>query len=768
MSSSLPPNSKNPTDDATQWLDFYSILGVSPTADEGTLRARIREAYLEAIRNSDHRQVERRLHFQVMSQRIIPQARRILLENRTRRAYDQQLERHQHGDTHAVPYTTFVTQLTRIEAGDNPFAADALPTTREIGDEAVSLQTHLSAEETQNLLDSAHQVLMTEQKFADMSPIPTLTDETSTRQEHNFFVIDENLDNAVAPEAFSEAPVEPTIEAANDDASEGKAATKKMTARARKAALKAQEAAANPTPEVATDAQDAPIMERTQLGTRQSRSIPAPNLNSNASTVSASGAKPTSSTRSESAPSAKAISVARAGFSPIPVETESTVGEVRAQVLRADGSAVNNYSTADRSANLGLDELDENLRGVVTSQRAEIDGDSPFTTRVDVGEVNARAANAHRFRRGQRILSQRLLFSLAGFIALSLIYLIQLQWRSAAVGAQPLRIVYASALQPVMGTVASNFLKTPEGADLNIELRPMDARDAMQIALSTSTRSNANTGSDIWIPSETLWSDRFNSVAAARGQRPLVGTRALALSPLVLMVRSDRAQPLRRRFPNRMISSWSELREAVSRDAAGHFGLTDPQKSGSGALARYFMAREWSRKNNVSWDAKGVKDARLWLWMNEVENNVPSYARLTSEMAKDLALGNADRYWWAVVYESDALGWMKRNQNIEVFYLPQTAYADHPFCAPDQPQMTSKMRNARDAFERYLRSAPAQKLLAQNGFRPTEIALSQVPNNLFTRPDFQKRGVRASGFRVDERINYRILNALTAQWQQRF
>ena len=70
---SSPPSSSNDT----KWLDFYTLLGVSQDADEGTLRSRIREAYLEAIRNSDHRQVERRLHFQVMSQRIIPQARRI-------------------------------------------------------------------------------------------------------------------------------------------------------------------------------------------------------------------------------------------------------------------------------------------------------------------------------------------------------------------------------------------------------------------------------------------------------------------------------------------------------------------------------------------------------------------------------------------------------------------------------------------------------------------------------------------------------------------
>lgn len=753
--------------DDMKWLDFYSLLSVSQDADEGTLRSRIREAYLEAIRNSDHRQVERRLHFQVMSQRIIPQARRILLEDRTRRAYDRQLERHRHGDTHAVPYTVFVTQLTRIEAGEDPFEKDALPTTQETGDEAItkiegaSLSQKLTAENTQALLDNAHQTLLTEEKYAEMSPIPTLTETSSTRQTHDFFVLDMPLVEQ-QPDDTQSANV---VEAKNVADAKMAAHEVATTSAARKTSAESQPKLENPL--------DAKLpYETTQAANAQFKRPQNPvvdfapeALPSVAEAVAPLPERAQGETLTSRVTSPKTFSrVLKASEVGVLPEEPS---EIRAHVLRADGTPVSYEFTSHSAVDGGIDELGAHVRGIVTSKRENDDGTSRFATRVNIDEVSQRAANAHRFRHGQRVLSQRALTALMALTAACLMFVIWFQLRALNVAPpQPLRIVYASALQPVMDSVARDFLK--KNPDVQIELRPMDARDAMQAALTTSTRDGATMGTDIWIPSESLWSDRFNAVAAQYRQRPLAGSRSLALSPLILVVRSDRAQSLRRRFPNRIISSWSGLREAIARDANGHFGLADPQKSGSGALARYFMAREWCAKNGVAWDAKGVKNEALWKWLGTVENNVPSYARLTGEMAKDLALGNANRYWWAIVYESDAMGWIKRGQNVEVFYLPQTAYADHPFCAPERTQMSPEIRQARGAFETYLRSDLGQKVLLQNGFRPAEISLSKVPNNPFNQPLYKRRGVRTDGFRVDERINYRTLNSLTAQWGERF
>jgi hypothetical protein len=284
----------------------------------------------------------------------------------------------------------------------------------------------------------------------------------------------------------------------------------------------------------------------------------------------------------------------------------------------------------------------------------------------------------------------------------------------------------------------------------------------MQLALG-----RGNVQPDVWIPSESLWSDRFNEVAAKHKQRPISVARSLTLSPLVLIAHSDKAAGLRKRFPNRSIPSWDALRSVVMKDAAGHFGLTDPQKSGSGAITRLFMAREWCNRNGVAWTPAAMSNPKMWKWMNGFEDNVASYARLSGDMAKELAIGNSNRYWMAIAYESDALSWIARGKAVEVYYLPRTAYADHPYCNIERPGLTPEVRKARTQFEQFLRGKKMQTLLLQSGFRPTEIGMDDVVNSPFKQANVRARGVRTGGFRVDERINYRILNALNVNWGNR-
>lgn len=153
--------------------------------------------------------------------------------------------------------------------------------------------------------------------------------------------------------------------------------------------------------------------------------------------------------------------------------------------------------------------------------------------------------------------------------------------------------------------------------------------------------------------------------------------------------------------------------------------------------------------------------------MRGFEDNVPGSPRLAGDMVKDLALGTADRYWWAIAYESDALRWMLRQKPVEVWYLPRSNYADHPFCNLDNRNSQAQSGAARGAFERFLRSPSMQNLLLQNGFRPTETEVSSaIKGNPFNNPQFKTRGLRLKGFRVDDRINYPILNALNVEWSK--
>jgi hypothetical protein len=327
----------------------------------------------------------------------------------------------------------------------------------------------------------------------------------------------------------------------------------------------------------------------------------------------------------------------------------------------------------------------------------------------------------------------------------------------------PLSVVYSSELKPVMEVAEAQFEASPEGAEVDVVLQAMDSRAAMNAALSAS--SNAP---DVWIPSEAVWSTRYNQVAPKFKKRLISSAGALALSPLVLVARSDRAQPLLKAFPSRKISSWSALQNAVKTKCAGHFGMTTPEESGSGALVRYHMAREWSQRNNVVLGRASAANAGLWRWMAAFENNVPGY-KLGGDMVKDLALGTTGQYWWALAYESDAIYWMSQNKKVEVFYLPSTFYADHPFCHLDRAGSTRATGSARTSFERFLRSPEIQQAILSAGFRAPEIDLeSLAENNPFQSKAYKARGVQASGFPVGGRLDYRTVNALTSAWSQRY
>jgi hypothetical protein len=347
--------------------------------------------------------------------------------------------------------------------------------------------------------------------------------------------------------------------------------------------------------------------------------------------------------------------------------------------------------------------------------------------------------------------------------ALLTMYILRSGQEGAGARSVPLTIAYASDMQGFIENAETNFEATAPGAAVNVDPRPMDSRAAMTLALSGSSPV------DLWIPAESIWSDRYNQVADSRKAKLIGSARSIALSPCVLVARSDRAAALHKAFPSGVIPSYEALRAAVVRGAAGHFGLTDPTASGAGATARYFMASEWARAHKQPFDKKSVEGAALWQWMSGFEKNLGGSAKLTGDMVKDLALGTADRYWWAIAYESDAIAWINKGKKLDVFYLPLTTYADHPICYIDRSSTSPATTQARAAYEQFLRSVPMQKVLLQNGLRPTEIELTTaVENNPFTGESYKARGIKASGFQANGHINYQVLNALNSAWNKRY
>ncbi len=789
----------------TSWPDFYALLEVTPDASPDELRARIRTAYVEAAVNSDHRNVARRDYYTALAHRVIPQARRILLEETTRQLYDQQLALHRHGDSNALPYELFVAQLAQSEddAPRSNNTEDALPTLHSPDNYSLPI----SSPPTSSLPTSSPSSTSATPKALEQTATPKSKlfapradaiaanrDETASSQAENAPAnapMDAlpSLDQSVFPDALS--PLADTISPLS-----------------KVAAAAANPLANPPTSSTRSARQPAPFVAPTTDATAPTvnATAPIPHEASNAPDkvpdapddvpilAAAVAATSTESENANVSPNSNAPQQAKAPLSIAEIQARA---ELEAAQKRAASSAASAASTKPVALSDGEITAEENearrarvlkvergARPLTTAQLEVSSGQNLgngvtgiVTSGRDLAGCDLAARQAktrvrvEQGRGSQRLLSQPLLLGLTAFTSAALMFLIlnlrTPQKNAPLLANAPLRIDYSNELQSVMDEAAQKFAQTSAGRGLALDLRATEAPTLVQIADAKIADAKI-AAFDAWIPTETLWSERFNRAAAKNGQPTIGAIRPLALSPLVLIARDDYASSLKRRFPNGIITSWDALRGAIASDAPHHFGLSDPQKSGAGALARWFMAREWSLHNNVDWNRKAVGDARLWKWMRGFEENVSDNMASTSDMTQDLVLGNSDRFWWTIAYESDAVRWLKLNKPIRVFYLPQTAFAQHPFCTVDRATSSTRNRRTRKAFEAFMRSRSMQIALAQNGFRPTEIRLADVPGNPFARPAWRARGLRENGFRIDQRINLELLESLIEAWKARY
>ena len=332
---------------------------------------------------------------------------------------------------------------------------------------------------------------------------------------------------------------------------------------------------------------------------------------------------------------------------------------------------------------------------------------------------------------------------------------------ATSAGRTPVVLAVAPEMQGALENASLAWEKTPAGAGYDVIVQSVDSSLAMQRALGKNGEQI-----DGWIPANVGYAHRYNELAPAAKRPPLQIGDSLAQTPMVLVARSDKADALRRAFPDHKIGTWAALRTVVMQDAKGRFGLSDPRQSLPGAVARFSMAREWGEGQNKSAEV-AAKNGGFWKWMAGFEENIPSGAVSPDAMVKDMVLGTTGRYWWAVSYESDALNWLGQGKSLELFYLPRTALADHPFCAVERVGAPIEVAAGRAAFIDYMKSDGAQKALLQSGFRPTEISPSSaVEKNPFTASNARAKGVQLQGLPRDERFGVAALSELQTQWSK--
>ena len=107
------PFSETEPSPSVRWPDFYALLETTREADAKTLRRQINLLYDRANSNTDHRELKKRFYFQLLNQKVLPQCRRILLDETAREFYDNQWQLHALGACDALTYRQFIGRLRR-------------------------------------------------------------------------------------------------------------------------------------------------------------------------------------------------------------------------------------------------------------------------------------------------------------------------------------------------------------------------------------------------------------------------------------------------------------------------------------------------------------------------------------------------------------------------------------------------------------------------------------------------------------------------------
>ncbi|BCM93185.1 hypothetical protein IAD21_05073 [Abditibacteriota bacterium] len=679
-----------------QWLDFYALLDVQVSADEDTIRRRIGKVYADAAANTEHRDMTLRMYYQSLVERVLPQARRVLLDPQWRAKYDRQHILHSIGDPTAQNYVAFIAAMRGGEISNQP-DSDLSQLPARVQDEIIA----------------AREVVECARAGLELELLPSQAVKA----------------RAVPPHTLSK-PESRSLSIPS----------KAEVARKAEAARK---------PESAKIEVPAP---RKPLDPARSRSIVS-QPHENPVIISAQETQHEQPIQATTSPVQKSSAKA-----PLVEVQEGEV--VRAQTLTAQEAR---DIRRRRPSN-----VDEEPFVAPPSFHEKISGEAKLPPRKGTKKgVPSRVVVGDNMVGGRkRLLSPTSLNLMVAITGVLFTISIQKFASTPAVATSsermPVLLAASPEITPALQRAEKAWEGTGDGQNFDIVVQESDESSGVRRALN-----GGETAPDVWIPASDSAVDSYNSLAPRFKRHSLSAGDSLGRTPVVLMARSDHAGELRRRFPNHQIDSWSALRDAVSAGAVNHFGMSDPQKTSVGALTRFSMAREWGESNG---QAPGVaaKSNAFWKWMSGFEANSPSAYPSMGDLINDLSQDSASRVWWGLTYESDALNAMGKGEAVEVYYLPRTILADHPFCDVERVGAGVEVAAARQSFKRFLRSDDGQKALLLAGMRPSNLSLqTRVKGNPFANVNFQTRGIHQTLGR-DERDSTSTMPTLLAAWANRF
>jgi Ca-activated chloride channel homolog len=277
--------------------------------------------------------------------------------------------------------------------------------------------------------------------------------------------------------------------------------------------------------------------------------------------------------------------------------------------------------------------------------------------------------------------------------------------------------------------------RTAGGKPIRIEAVAEGSAESMEAILAGQSDVH------VWSPASSLLVDVLNARWAEKqglgGGRPLVGEAPpLVLSPVVVAMWKPMAEALG--WPTRSLG-WSDLASLASsregwaklgKPQWGDFklGHTHPRFSNSGAVALVAATYAGARKSR---DLTLEDSAKAAPFVRQVQSSIVHYGRSTGFFAEKMLTRGPAYLSAAILYESNVAEsyidpkYKDRAFDLVAIYPREgTFWADHPWAVLDLPTVTPAIREAAEAFRKYLMSTERQQVaLTRYGFRPADTAI---------------------------------------------
>jgi hypothetical protein len=342
-----------------------------------------------------------------------------------------------------------------------------------------------------------------------------------------------------------------------------------------------------------------------------------------------------------------------------------------------------------------------------------------------------------------------------------------------------LGIAYGTEKQDWFEAAARDFEKTPAGAGIRIQLKPMGSLEAAHaIARNDQTIQ-------VWSPASSLYKEVFIrdwKATHTAGVDPILKQAPLALTPMVFVMWEERYQAFMQKYPGLSFRTiglaqsepggWSTIANQPDW-MFFKFSHTNPSQSNSGLMALVLMAYDF-HGSVKGMNGAQITDTGFQQWLRDVEKNLVGAASGLIPSTGTLMNAMVQRGWSTydvvLVYESVAIDRLRQANGrwgpLTVVYPRYNLWSENPYYILNVPWNSPAQRAAAQAFLDYLLSEPVQTQAMAHGFRPANVNVSTKGAD----SPFEK--YQSVGFRSDvpgafcDPPSANVLEALLLAWQR--